>query len=67
MGSEEGAINLVLRECRCQWQHSKLHCNGYIYPLLVPPVVNWGDCQLYPAIQKSSENTYLATADVTVM
>lgn len=43
------------------------HCNGYLYPLLVPPAVNWCDCQLYPAIQKPSENTYLADDNVLVI
>lgn len=36
------------------------HCNGYLCPLVVPPVVYWCDCQLYPVIRKSSENMYLA-------
>lgn len=43
------------------------HCNGYLYPLLVPPIVYWCDCQLYPAIQKSPENTYLAEHNDTVI
>lgn len=43
------------------------HCNRSLYPLLVPPVVHWCECQLYPVIQKSSESTYLADDNVIVM